>query len=262
MGEEKEKKPAKSRKSMKQVVKLEKKLSAPPKSKRPRASASSKAIKKARKSSGKCRTKSFCSGGRQTSTAKAAKKKSMNPMHTIRRADGGMIEDVVPRYANGGTINSKIKVSKDGKKLKAKKVVETDKSYKEGSLKVTPRVKKSESYIDRVTYEDGYYTDTVSRHLKSKETKNKAKRYESRNAGSVSTVHKSKETKRKKVTKDYKIDHASPSLFNKYDKKKTVVKKYNNGGGISRYSKPTTDGKKPKAFIGAIIKAGVGLGTL
>lgn len=62
------------RRKVRKVVKIEKKRSAPPKPKRIRADSSSRAIRKDQNQKSKQRHKSFCSGGKQTSTAKALKK--------------------------------------------------------------------------------------------------------------------------------------------------------------------------------------------
>ena len=60
---------------VKKAVKLEKERSAPPKKKKIKADSSSRAIRKDRNQKSKQRNKSFCSGGKQTSTAKALKRK-------------------------------------------------------------------------------------------------------------------------------------------------------------------------------------------
>ena len=59
---------------VRKAVKLEKERSAPPKKKRIKADSSSRAIRKDRNQKSKPRHKSFCSGGKQTSTAKDLKK--------------------------------------------------------------------------------------------------------------------------------------------------------------------------------------------
>jgi hypothetical protein len=60
---------------VRKVAKTEKKRSAPPKKKRIRADPSSRAIGKDQKQKSNQRNKSFCSGGKQTSTAKNLKRK-------------------------------------------------------------------------------------------------------------------------------------------------------------------------------------------
>lgn len=59
---------------VRKVAKTEKKRSAPPKPERIKADSGSRAIRKDRNQKSKPRHKSFCSGGKRTSTANALKK--------------------------------------------------------------------------------------------------------------------------------------------------------------------------------------------
>ena len=62
------------RRKVRKVAKIQKKMSAPPKKKKVKADSSSRAIRKDQNQKSKRGNKSFCSGGKQTSTAKALKK--------------------------------------------------------------------------------------------------------------------------------------------------------------------------------------------